>query len=67
MSFSAYHSQKMKEEPVAFKSLSALLPVLTESVDSPAMVRHTMELIKGLTHHLNPSQKQVVITGDYAT
>ena len=63
MSFSAFHSQKT-EDPFGFKSISALLPVLTESVDSPAMVRHTMELIKGLTRHLNPSQKQVVITGD---
>ena len=64
MSFSAFHSQKIKEEPIAFKSLSTLLPVLTESVDSPAMIRHSMELVKGLTRHLNPSQKQVVITGD---
>ncbi len=63
-SFSAYHSQKMKEQEIAFKTQSALLPVLLESVNSPAMVRHCMDVIKKLTLHLNPSQSRIIITGD---
>ena len=54
----------MKEQEITFKTQSALLPVLLESVNSPAMVRHCMEVIKQLTLHLNPSQKQIIITGD---
>ena len=63
-SFSAYYSQQMRRQEFTFKTQEALLPVLFESVNSPAMVRHCMEVIQQITLHMNPTQKQVFITGD---
>ena len=54
----------MKDQEITFKTQSALLPVLLESVNPPAMVQHCMEVSKQLELHINPSQKQIIITGD---
>ena len=54
----------MKDQRINFKTESTLLPILLESVNSPAWVRHCMKIIKQLTQHLNLSQKQIIITGD---
>ena len=54
----------MKDQRVNFKTQSTLLPILLESVNSPALVRQCVEIIKLLTQHLNQSQKQIMITGD---
>ena len=63
-SFSPFHSQQMKDQQISFTTQSTLLPIFLESVDSPAVLRHCMEIIKQLTQHLNQSQKQIIITGD---
>ena len=63
-SFSAFHSQQMKDQQINFKTQSTLLPILLESVNSLAVVRHCMKIIKQLTQHLNQSQKQIIITGN---
>ena len=63
-SFSAFHSQQMKNQRINFKIQSTLLPIILEPVNSPAVVRHCMEIIKQLTQHLNQSQKQIIITAD---
>ena len=54
----------MKDQRINFKTESTLLPILLESVNSPAVVRHCMKIIKQLTQHLNLSQKQIIITRD---
>ena len=54
----------MKDQRINFKTQSTLLPILLESVKSPAVVRHCIEIIKHLTQHLNQLQKQIIITGD---
>ena len=66
MSFSAFHSQKKKKGACPFQITISFITIyrITEFFDSPAIVRHSMELTKGLTYHLNLSQKQVVITRD---
>ena len=63
MSFSAFHSQK-KACPFQISISFITIYRITEFFDSPAIVRHSLELTKGLTYHLNLSQKQVVITRD---
>ena len=63
-SFSAFHSQLMKDKRINFETQSTLLPILLESVNSPSVVRHCMEIIKKLRQPLNQSQKQILITGD---
>ena len=60
-SFSAFFSQMNSQQ--TFNTSSTLLPLIYESINSPAMVRHCMNLIKVLTNNLNPSQVSV-ITGD---
>ena len=40
------------------------MPLLKESVNSAAMGRHCMGLIKELTRKVNPQQKSSVISGD---
>ena len=54
----------MKNQRINFKIQSTLLPIILEPVNSPAVVRHCMEIIKQLTQHLNQSQKQIIITAD---
>ena len=61
VSFSAYFSKEVSE-PMP-QTISALLPLLNESINSKAMVRHCIEIVKDITNSLNPGQK-VLITGD---
>ena len=39
------------------------MPLLQESINSPAIVRHCMSVIQGVTKKLNPEQS-TVITAD---
>ena len=55
---------QMEDQRMNFKRQSTLLPILLESVNSPALVRHCIEIIKQLTQHLKQLQKHIVITGD---
>ena len=61
VSFSAFFST-VAEQPT-FKTMSTLLPLLEESINSPAMVRHCINIIKELVEHLNP-QQMIMITAD---
>ena len=61
VSFSAIFSSTAEQH--TFKTTSTLLPLLEESINSPAMVRHFMDIIKELVRHLNPDQ-MIMITAD---
>eukprot|EP00112_Aurelia_sp_Birch-Aquarium-sp1_P023888 Seg731.3 transcript_id=Seg731.3/GoldUCD/mRNA.D3Y31 product="hypothetical protein" protein_id=Seg731.3/GoldUCD/D3Y31 len=62
MSWSGFHSQNAANvTPV--KTLSTLLPLLKDSVNSTSMVRHTMDIIKQILLLINPKQA-AVITAD---
>ena len=54
MSWSSFHSRKSEHDSV--KCISALLPLINESVNSTAMVRHTINIIKCTLQKLNPGQ-----------
>ena len=58
MSWSAFHSNEVSNVPV--KSLSTLLPLLHESINSTAMVRHTIDIIKQILLKINPNQCPVI-------
>ena len=60
-SWSGFHSKRSASSPV--KSTSTLLPLLNESVNSTAMLRHTMGVVKQILLKLNP-QQAVVLTAD---
>ena len=49
-SFSAFYSQE--DHQSQFQTMSTMLPLLEESINSPAMIRHCMNIIKGLTDYL---------------
>ena len=61
VSFSAFFSSTAEQH--TFKTISTLLPLLEESINSPAMVRHCMYIIEALVRHLNPYQ-MIMITAD---
>ena len=50
ISFSAFYSQHV-------------VPLFQESINSPAMVRHCMSVIQGVTKKLNPEQSTVITAG----
>ena len=61
VSFSAFFSTVAGQPTL--KTMSTLLPLLEESINSPAMVRHCINIIKELAEHLNP-QQMIMITAD---
>ena len=52
--FSANSSSAMQ------KSISTLLPILEDSINSTAMVRHCIEVVRNIINHLNPGQITVL-------
>ena len=59
MSWSGFHSQNAANvTPV--KTLSTLLPLLKDSVNSTSMVRHTMDIIKQILLLIHPEQAPVI-------
>ena len=58
MYWPAFHSNKVSNVPV--KSLSTLLTLLGESINSRAMVRHTFDIVKQILLKINPSQCPVI-------
>ena len=63
LSLSAFHS-KANGNIHFCKTIDVLMPLLKESVNSAAMVRHCMGLIKELIRKVNPEQESSVLTGD---
>ena len=59
LSWVAYHApvQPKMLDPSA---IIALLPLFLEKADSPAMVKHGLDLVKGITDFLNPGQIPVL-------
>ena len=58
LSWSGFHAHRVRDTPV--RSLSTLLPLLKDSVNSSAMVRHTMDIIKSILLGLNSNQAPVI-------
>ena len=59
ISWAAYHA-KLQPEMVDPPVITALLPLFYEKADSPAMIKHGMHVIKGITEFLNPEQIPVL-------
>ena len=58
VTFAAFYSRLQTQAPL--KSLDALLPLIPESVNSHAVVRHCMMQVKKITNTLNPQQRPVI-------
>ena len=59
ISWSAYHASR-ECSVVTAKAITSLLPLFRESAHQPAMIEHSMELVKDLTAYLNPDQTPVL-------
>jgi hypothetical protein len=61
ISWSAFHAnvatQKEYDSPV---DIGALLPLFNDEAKSVSMIRHSMSIIAGIVHHLNPGQIPVM-------
>lgn len=59
IAWAAYHAKLQPEVP-DFPVITAMLPLFYEKADSPAMIKHGMDIIKGITEFLNPGQIPVM-------
>lgn len=59
VSWSAFHANRLKDK-IVIKDKSGLLPLFSESAESPDMICHTFELILEATNYLNPGQPAVL-------
>lgn len=59
LSWAAYHASLQPQVKVPC-AITALRPLFLEKADSPAMVKHGMDILKGITEHLNPEQTPVL-------
>lgn len=60
ISWSAYNS-RTGTDISTHKSSSAMLPLIKDNINSPSVVRHTIDLIIKATKKLNPTQTPVII------
>ena len=64
ISWSAFHQERLINKSDSCRiSTSTLLALINKKINSPAMVAHSMRVIRKLIQHLNPTQIPV-ITGD---
>ena len=59
VTWAAYHAT-LQPPMVVPPAITALLPLFCEHADSPAMIKHGMEVIKDITEYLNPGQFPVM-------
>lgn len=62
VSWSAFNSRLCMDKS-KYRSKSVMLPLLKDSVNSPSVVRHTMDIVISITKKINPGQIPVW-TGD---
>ena len=59
LSWAAYHASRATEKK-QHPNLSALLPVWRDDSKSPAMIKHSLDVVKDAVAYLNPGQTPVV-------
>jgi hypothetical protein len=60
-SWAAYHANRITQNTQdLYCAVCSLLPLFFEESTSVSMVRHGMNIIKNITHHLNPTQTPVM-------
>ena len=59
LSWAAYHASHATEKKQHF-DLSALLPVWRDDSKSPAIIKHSLDVVKDAVAYLNPGQTPVI-------
>ena len=60
ISFSSFYSNLLKSN-LNQLDINVLLPISTESINSPSVVFHCMKIVMGLTNHLDSGQTTVMV------
>ena len=60
VSWAAFHASNIENDSGNPTDISSLLPLFAEKSNSPAMIRHTMNIIKQNVEFLNPGQTPVI-------
>lgn len=60
VTWAAYHASKQLPDTENQPARTALLPLFHEKADSPAMIKHAMNILKSITQYLNPGQIPVL-------
>ena len=59
LSWSAYHASRSNVTQI-LPSINAILPLFSEEATSPAMLRHSMDIVNAAVQHINPGQTPVI-------
>ena len=59
--WAAYHQESSEQMP-SVPATSILLPLINESINSPAMVKHCMVVLQRTNQDMNPSHVPVITT-----
>ena len=59
MSWSAFHAAKERSS-ISPPAIISLLPLFMEKADSPAMIKHGMDILMSATQFLNPGQMSIL-------
>ena len=60
ISWSAFHANQVKSPENSTLDISSLLPLFQEESKSPAMIRHSMNVVRDAINFLNPGQSPVI-------
>lgn len=60
ISWSAFHANEVKSPEHSTLDISSLLPLFQEESKSPAMIRHSMNVVRDAINFLNPGQSPVL-------
>ena len=59
LSWSAYHASRFYVTQI-LPSINAIIPLFSEEATSPAMLRHSMDIVNAAVQHINPGQTPVI-------
>ena len=59
--WAAYNEANINAETLSVRSTSTLFPLINESINSPAMVKHCVKVIRKIIQHINPNQITIII------
>ena len=63
ISWAAYHASQQRDKPIP-KTTQAILPIFHEKSATPAMMKHSLDTLKGITEFLNEEQPFKVMSMD---
>ena len=60
LSWAAYHASQLEQNEQSIPDITSLLLLFKEEAKSPAMIRHSFNVVKNAVKHLNPGQIPII-------